>query len=170
MAQEINKRLNSAGRNDYQSRGNTANNKQTTIEHVLSKDYLKDGLVDSDGTIRLEYLNKFAKEIGKNLTEEITCKKLGYNRVRETYEYVLGVNTDLENGFINYQEAIIQLEKLVGRVHKRVSMKTATNYFKEFISKNVAVISKLENEKKIRQAIKAFATHYEMVVCYTEGK
>lgn len=150
-----------------QRQSNYRGDKQDYEESKLDPKYLNKGYFNEDGSIRKEYMDKYAKEIGNNLTSDIKySKRLGYNKVREYYEAVIMVKTKTCNKFISIGDAKVELETLVGRIYKRWIANNSTEYFKEFISKNVSYVTDTDDNKEFINRLKAFERHFEMVVCY----
>lgn len=132
---------------------------------ALPADYLVNGYFREDGKCDIRYVGLFAETIAAGLSAD---RETGKSKIRAYFDEVINIKTDMERKYITEDKAMKMLTKLKSRVANRMTKKTASILFGQFICKNVDVVT--ANEADFRKNLEEFADHFEAVVGFTTDK
>ena len=127
--------------------------------------YLKDAYLDETGDRDIRYITSFAESIGKSFS---TDDKTGKSKIRAYFDTVNSIKDALFNKVISENTAMIQLAQLKSRVVGRVAKETASQFFSDFINKNIDIV--VSDKALFKERLLHFRDHFEAVVCYTAEK
>ena len=145
-------------RNDRDKTGNMGTG-------TLPTGYLSNGYFRDDGKCDIRYVGVFAEKIAAELS---TDKETAKSKIRAYFDEVANIKTEMERKYITEDEAMKRLIKLKSRVANRMSKKTASKLFGQFIGKNVDTVT--ETEAGFKKNLNEFVDHFEAVVGFTVDK
>ena len=126
--------------------------------------YLANGYRKADGSDDLDYILKFAKDIGTKLTNDRTT---GVSKIRSYYDTVVTCKEAMYNGMMDVATAKKRISKLIPNIHSRFDKGTASALFRDFITENVNyVVYKSNDDAEFKRNLTDFCDHFEAVVCY----
>jgi CRISPR type III-A-associated protein Csm2 len=108
--------------------------------------------------LRRDYVDSIPNEIALHLSQA----KLTKHQLRDFYKEVKRLDTAVRSG-IDFLEVRERLAKLSAHAQARLGRKTIPAEFKVFIDKNIAKV-------KTAETLRAFASHFESVVAFSEGR
>lgn len=127
--------------------------------------YLSTAYLDTDGKRDVRYITRFAEDIGKTLGRD---NNTGKSKIRAYFDTVNSINEAFCSGMISQDTAIIRLAQLKPRVADRLAKGNASQFFVDFINKNIDTV--IEDEEFFKERLMQFRDHFEAVVCYTADK
>lgn len=142
---------NNSSKNNY----NKDNNKQkpTFPEGYLKKGYFED---NDKKVLICDYIVEYPKHIVRNLEDKNKNKS---SQLRKYYDYVVRIKDSLKYNRKEFEEVLGDIKRLDYYVSYAKTRGKVTDYFVNFIRKN------LENVNT-KEEFFAFATHFEAIIAY----
>ena len=125
----------------------------TFPEGYLEEGYFED---ESKKTLKSEYIVKYPKYIVKNLKDGDKNKS---NQLRKYYDFVVRIKDTLKYDIKTFDEVYPEIKKLDYHSSYAKTRGKVTEYFVDFIKKNLQNINTKED-------FFAFATHFEAIIAY----